>query len=205
MPNYRLFASKGCGSAIVEAALDLCDLAYTTEWLPYLEPGPAREQLLALNITGQVPTLVLPDGQVMTESAAIVLYLGDRHPNSGLIPQGDKAAFLRWLIFLVSEIYPTFNYGDDPQKWGLEGSTASDFHHLTDDYRMELWHVLEKTAAGTPYFLPSGFSALDIYITVMSQWRPGPTEFNRRNPRLASISRATAKIPRIAAVLARNF
>ena len=71
MSNYRLIASKSTGSMIVEAALALGRLPYDVEMIPYGEPGPERERLLSLNPLGQVPTLLLPDGHVMTESAAI--------------------------------------------------------------------------------------------------------------------------------------
>lgn len=141
MPTYHLIASKGCGSAIVEMALELCGIEYELEMIPYLKPGAARDRLLALNVTGQVPTLILPDGQVMTESAAMILHLADRHPAAGLAPAADartRPAFLRWLIFLVAEIYPTFNYGDDPKKWTGEGAAADALRNSTDRHRMEL-------------------------------------------------------------------
>lgn len=75
MSTYELIGSRGCGSAIVEMALALANVPYTLTDLPYLKPGPGRDRLLSLNVTGQVPTLVLPDGEVMTESAAIVMHL----------------------------------------------------------------------------------------------------------------------------------
>ncbi|WP_410293218.1 glutathione S-transferase N-terminal domain-containing protein [Klebsiella pneumoniae] len=49
-------------------------------------PGPNRNRILALNPLGQIPVLVLADGQVMTESAAIALHLAETHPGAGLAP-----------------------------------------------------------------------------------------------------------------------
>ena len=60
MGQYHLIASKGAGSMIVEAALALSTLPYEVEMIPYVEPGPQRERLVALNPLGQVPTLLLP-------------------------------------------------------------------------------------------------------------------------------------------------
>ena len=57
---------------------------------------------------GQVPTLLLPDGQVMTESAAMTLHLADLSGRDDLVPgpaAAERAAFLRWLVFLVANIY----------------------------------------------------------------------------------------------------
>src|SRR5262245_27627047 len=108
--KYHLIASKATGSMIVEAALALSKLPYDVEMIPYVEPGPQRDRLLSLNPLGQVPTLLLPDGRVMTESAAIILHLADEVPDANLIPPPNDPArpmFLRGLAFIVAAIYPT--------------------------------------------------------------------------------------------------
>jgi len=62
-------------------------------------------QLLALNPAGKLPVLI--DGDlVLTESAAIPLYLAEKRPDKGLIPSAlaDRAQMYRWIFFLVTEI-----------------------------------------------------------------------------------------------------
>lgn len=62
-------------------------------------------EFLAINPAGKLPVLV--DGDiVLTESAAIPLYLAEKHPASGFIPGSlpDRAQMLRWIFFLVTEI-----------------------------------------------------------------------------------------------------
>ena len=96
--RYTLLASKGCGSAIVEACLDIAGLPYALEELDYGPPGPDRDRLLSLNPLCQVPTLILPGGSVMTESAAMAIHIAETAPASLLAPPpGDpsRAAFLR--------------------------------------------------------------------------------------------------------------
>jgi glutathione S-transferase len=64
-----------------------------------------RPEFLALNPAGKVPVLV--DGDVvLTESAAIPLYLAEKYPDKGLIPASpaDRAQMYRWIFFLVTEI-----------------------------------------------------------------------------------------------------
>ena len=114
MSEYELIASKGCGSAVIEMALELAGLPHRVTLIPYLEPGPGRERLLSLNPLGQVPTLVLPGGTVMTESAAMALHIHDAAPQAGLAPRPDdpsRAAFLNLLVVLVGALYPTFTLG----------------------------------------------------------------------------------------------
>lgn len=209
MGHYQLIASQGCGSAIVEMALELCGISYRVEILPYLEPGPGRDRLLALNPTGQVPVLTLPDGAVMTESAAIILHLADRFPDAALAPppeDPERPLFLRWLLFLVAQIYPTFNYGDDPARWLGDMAAAADrLRASTDEHRLSLWQVMEDAAAATPWFIGEHMTAIDIYLAVMRHWRPGPAVFDARFPKLAGAALAVGRDPRLAAVLARNM
>jgi hypothetical protein len=92
MGGHRLIGNPGCGSAIVEAALALSGLPYETEMLDIWRPGPERDRLFQLNPLGQVPVLVLPDGSVMTESAAMVLHVIDLAPGAGLAPSRTHPA-----------------------------------------------------------------------------------------------------------------
>lgn len=207
MASYRLIASPGCGSAMIEMALLLAQAPHEVEEIPFLQPGPARERLLALNPTGQVPTLLLPDGSVMTESAAIVLHLAERFPASGLAPpteSPERALFLRWLVFIVAQIYPTFTFTEAPSRWGVPAQLESAYQAAIVDYRLDLWRLVE-TAAGAPWFLGTRFSALDLFPTVMSHWSPGKALFDGRFPKLAAIGRQAEALPAVAQVMERNF
>jgi glutathione S-transferase len=95
---------------LVEAAFAKAALPLAIVDVPWEETGWESGPLKALNPLGQVPTLVLPDGAVMTESAAILLHLTEIAPHADLAPApGDPSRphFLRWLQFLVGAIYPT--------------------------------------------------------------------------------------------------
>ena len=126
--SYTLLGQAGWGSALVEAALTLADLPFAFEVVEPRGGAAEREKLLRYNPLGEVPTLILPDGKVMTESAAIMLHLADLAPGAGLVPlvPGERRSeFLRWLVFLVAAIYPTFTYGDVPSRY-VSGKAAQD-------------------------------------------------------------------------------
>ncbi|AUT48186.1 glutathione S-transferase family protein [Achromobacter sp. AONIH1] len=207
MKTYELIGSAGCGSAIVEMALALANVPYTLEDVPYLKPGPQRDRLLRLNPLGQVPTLVTPDGEVMTESAAMILHLHDVAPQAGLAPlpdQPERARFLNLLIRLVAAIYPTFTYGDNPPQWTTEGAPADLLRERVHTRRAELWQELERQA-GAPHMLGERFSALDLYVAVMTRWRPGPAWFESVCPALTAVAREAGRNPAVARALRRNF
>jgi len=85
----------------------LNELGLEYEMLPVdvLQGENKQQDFLTLNPAGKVPVLV--DGSlVVTESAAIQLYLADKNPQAGFIPEAveDRAQMYRWIFFLVTEI-----------------------------------------------------------------------------------------------------
>ena len=206
--GYRLLGCRGCGSFIVEAAFRLADIPYDFEEVDYDSPGPARDRLFALNPLGQVPTLVLPDGSVMTESAAIMLMVDDMAPDAGLVPapgSSERNPFLRWLVFLVAAVYPTFTYGDNAEKWLPDSADASALREATDRRRERLWREVETAIDPHPWFLGSRFSALDIYVGAMVHWRPRKDWFARECPKLSSVAAETKQIPALVPLFADQF
>ncbi len=212
MANMRLFGEPGWGSAIVEAQLDWYGLPYDFERVGDLfKSAESRERLAAVNPLAQIPTLVLANGDVLTESAAITLWLAESQTTEAkqadsLVPRaGDalRAPFLRWLVYLVANVYPTYTYGDDPTRF-VEGEDAQrSFRDHVYAYRNKLYSVLDS-AAGAPWFLGARFSALDIYVCAMTRWRPGRDWFAVNAPQLAAIAARTEQVPELAACWRRN-
>lgn len=205
--NYRLFGAKGGGSMIVEAAIVRAGLPVEYVDLQWDDIGWDSRTLARLNPLGQVPTLELPDGAVMTESAAMILHFAERTPSAGLVPPIDHpghVAFLRWLVFLVAAVYPTFTYGDDPKRW-LDGDeeVAKKLRASTDEHRKKLWRYVEGQI-DRPWLLGGTWSALDLYVWQMSLWRPGREWFKAECPKLHAIGIAMHADATCKAVAKRN-
>jgi GST-like protein len=203
--NWRLLGCRNCGSAIVEAALVLAQIEYDREEADYGTPEGHKKLVASGNPLAQVPTLILPDGTVMTESAAIILYIDGLVPDLGLVPPVKdplRRDFLRWLMFLVAAVYPTFTYGDDPKKWA--GDAGDTLRESTDEHRKSLWRLVEGAVRG-PWFLGERPSALDLYVSVMTRWRPRRDWFAEHCPRLHAIALEVDRDPRLASVWKTNF
>ena len=208
MHPFTLHARPGWGSSIVELQLAWYGLPFRVEDSGDLfDSAVARDKLRPLNPLTQVPVLVLPDGQVMTESAAITLHLADLAERDDLVPSAaanERAAFLRWLVFIVANIYPTFTYADDPSRFVSVNAARDPFRAATDAYAQRLWRQIEREA-GSPWFLGERFSALDIYIGIMTRWRPKRGWFETETPHLFAIARRADQVPELAEVWKRNF
>jgi GST-like protein len=205
-PAARLITAKGGGGLIVEAAYALAGVPLEIEDVAWDDVGPHSARLARLNPLGQVPTLVLPGGAVMTESAAILLHLAELAPAAKLAPptrDPQRAQFLRWLAFLVAAIYPTFTYGDPPARWVGEDAGPK-LRASTDAHREKLLRYLDAEVAGKPWFLGKRFSALDLYFPVLRLWRPGAEWWRKHVPKLSAIADRCQKLPPVARAFARN-
>jgi GST-like protein len=208
MAAYRLFGRPGWGSAIVEAQLTWLGVPFDYEEVPDLfTSDEGRASLARHNPLPQVPTLLLPDGSVMTESAAITLHLADVTGRSDLVPEAghpSRPQFLRWLVFLVANVYPTFTYADVPRRFVPDAAAAKDFRAAVDAYQCRLWAIVESAAAA-PWFLGERLSALDIYLGTMTHWRPGRDWFTEHAPTLAAIAQRIGADARLREVWKHNF
>jgi GST-like protein len=206
--GYTLWGRPGWGSAIVEAQLDWYGLPFAYETVGDLFKDPdAKARLQKVNPLAQVPTLVMPDGSVMSESAAITLLLADVTGSEQLVPgpgAPERQKFLRWLVFLVANIYPTFTYADDPARFVAVNAARDPFRAAADAYAQRLWRQVESEA-GAPWFLGERFSAIDIYLDVMTRWRPRRGWFEAETPKLFAIARKTDQRPELKETWRRNY
>jgi GST-like protein len=204
---YTLFGQPGWGSVLVESQLVWYGLPYVFEQVGDLfRSEEARQKLARVNPLVQTPTLVLPGGRVMTESAAITLHLADVTGRTDLVPgpaEAERADFLRWLVFMVANIYPTFTYADLPERF-VPAAAASEFRARVDAHAARLWRQMEDEA-GAPWFLGARFTAVDIFIATMTRWRPRRPWFAEHAPRLHAIALGTDALPALEELWRRNF
>src|SRR5450830_876620 len=123
---YTLYGFKGSGSAAVEAALEMAGLPYRRVDAASWAPGSAVDELQRVNPLRQIPTLQLPDGAILTESAAILLHLGLHHPSSHLLPidPEQRAQAIRGLVFIAANCYAAISVIDFPERWCVDADAA---------------------------------------------------------------------------------
>ncbi len=169
-----LYGSQGSGSAAIECALRCCELNYSVVRASTWEADSAREELTRINPLGQIPTLVLEDRTVLTESAAILIHLGLQCPESGLLPKSVKARAMamRGLVFIASNCYSAISVGDYPERWTTSTSTAAR-DKVRQAARRQLhrsWDVFADTFAARPFLSGRAPGALDYLAAVVSKW-----------------------------------
>jgi glutathione S-transferase len=122
----------------------------------------------SVNPNGYVPALVLDDGSVLTEGAAIVQYLADLKPEAGLAPPAgtiERTRLQAWLNFVGTELHKTYS----PWLFHPEvGAQAQSYARKKIAERLAL--VETHLAANGPYLMGQRFTAADAYLFTIVGW-----------------------------------
>ena len=208
--TYAIFGDLRSGAFSAEAALAEAGAPYEFHIISLDRNEQKEPRFLALNPSGKVPALKLPEGGIVTESAAILLTVADHFPNAKLLPPqagAERAQAYRWLAFMASEIYPMVEISDYPQRFVPEGDQAEALRVRAKERLRERLLIVERNVAG-PWLLAGGFSILDIYAAMFTRWRGsvGKDWLDGDNiPRLKMIARALSLRPKIAPVWERHW
>ena len=207
-----LYGHDGSGSAAVEAALVLAGVPHHVLVAASWVPGPALAGLQAVNPLAQIPTLVWDDGTVMTESAAILIELGLRHPASGLLPTAPaaRAQVLRGLVYIAANCYAMIGVIDFPARVMDQPSEAelARLQLASRAHLHQLWSVFADQfvpTAGAPFFGGTAPGALDLLASVVSRWSGSRPHLWAQRPALAALLDRVQAHALVGPVLDRHF
>ena len=203
-----LYGAAASGAVAVEAALTLLGLPYQLiEGATWAEAA-ARDRVAPTNPMRQIPTLVLPGGEVMTESAAILIYLADLHPEARLAPAPSdprRRQFLRWMLYVSSAIYALHWIKPDVKRIGAPEGSRDAVVQAVHDRIAFCWANMDSQLTPGDYLLGDELTMLDLYVTVVSRFGPWRERFYEVAPRMTPVVRRVDGDPRLAALWRNRF
>jgi glutathione S-transferase len=137
----------------------------------------------------------------------MVLVLGDREPRGGLVPASDapeRPTFLRWLLFLATSVYGAFTGVYHSDRFTTDPAHYPQVRAASLERLDRLFGILDAAIAGDPWFLPHGYTALDIYLAMLAGWHPEPERIRKPNPALRRLCDAMEQRDAFARVMARH-
>jgi glutathione S-transferase len=120
----------------------------------------------AINPKGYVPLLELDNGERLSEGPAIVQYLADQNPASGLAPAAGTMARYRlqeWLNFITSEIHKQFG----PM---FVQNTPAEYKEILKDKLGKRFDWLSEQLGGKDYLMGKQFTVADAYLFTVLRW-----------------------------------
>jgi glutathione S-transferase len=142
--------------------------------LPFdLEPVDLAKKTLrtgadfkVVNAKGSVPALELDDGQVLTEGAAIVQYIADRKPETGLLPPAgtlERYRVQEWLNYVSTELHKFFGPLFDPR-------ASEEARQATRDVLSARFDYVSKKLEGRTYLVGDTYSIADGHLFTILRW-----------------------------------
>jgi len=208
---YTLFGFKGSGSASVECALEMTGAPYRIVEAASWENNAELEELARVNPLKQIPTLQLPGGQALTESAAILMHLGFAYPRSGLLG-GDpleRDLALRGLVYIPANCYSCITIVDYPERFTTATDDASraavragakERLHKHWDVFADLYPV-----DGERFIAGDQPGALDLLAAVVSKWSGTRKHVKSSRPAFSALLERIDAHPAVAPVFARHW
>jgi glutathione S-transferase len=199
---HVLHTETGSGGFAVQAVLEAAGAEYRLVEVEGKSAGERTLEFLKLSPLGQVPVLELPDGAVMTESAAILIHVSDTLAPGRLAPDAhspDRPAFLRWVVFMAVNLYGADLRLYYPERYTTDESGAEAVKQAALAHMDAQFAILEAAIGDNDFLVSNSFSAADPYLLMLAHWHPEPQALFARHPNLARLCDATRDLPPVKA------
>lgn len=133
-------------------------------------------EYLRLNPNGLIPVLV-DDGMVLYETAAICLHLADTHPESGMAPTlgtPERAEFYKWLMWMTNTLQSALIVYFYPERW-VDENNALGVNQVRSHAESKIVTLLDQLesqlqSSGGPWLLGEHYTILDPYAFMLCRW-----------------------------------
>ena len=168
----KLFSYPNTRGARVTWMLEELGEEYEFSLVPFGKNGFASGEFLKINPGGKVPAL--QDGElILTESAAILTYLGDKFPDKKLVPpagSADRGRHDQWCYFVLTELeQPLWTKGKHRFMLPKDKRVPAVIETAAWEFEKAL-NVLSEGLGGNEFILGSAFTAADILIGHTLSW-----------------------------------
>jgi glutathione S-transferase len=205
---YRLYWAQETGALAPQIILEEAGVEYERVILDYENGEETQAEYLAINPRGQIPALRLPDGSVMTESAAMVLHIADSYPGAGLLPvagSAEHAQVYRWLFYAVANLYETdlrLYYSD---RYTTKSSCVESVKMSARKYMDQSFDLLEAELGKGPYLLGDQYSVIDPYLLMLALWHEQPEILFARCPKLKWLCETVRSRPAVQRIWSQHY
>ncbi len=205
---YTLYWNNGSASIAAHMALEESGAPYTLKFVDMGKSEHKSPEYLKLNPNGKVPVLLIDNKRIMFETAAIAMYIADRHPQSGLAPALDdpaRAAYMQWLIHIANSVQPLYYMYYYPERHTKDPTQHDAIKTKATEVIGEAWGRIDRALAKDgPYMIGDSFSAADLPVMMLTGWRQAYGDVLDKNKNVRRLVELVSARPAIKRVLKQN-
>lgn len=202
--TYKLYNRLGSGGFATEAALAVAGVPFELELIESAPGTPLPETFRAINPWRQVPTLVTPEGAVLTETAATLIHISLAHPGPDVGPAPGSVAYtqlLRWTSFLGANVYESVRRRAYPETYTTDPDGVAGVREAAIARIGEAFALVESVLEASGFLLGDSMSVADIYAAMLFAWHRNHEPY----PCCTKLTERVASHDIIAPIWQRNF
>lgn len=204
---YTLYGGEFTRSGLVQWVLDEGGLAYQFRNVDIVKGENKAPAFLAINPAGLVPVLVTPEGEALTETAGLMIYLADRHGLTDLAPAQDdplRGQFLAALFHYATDIQADMKRFHFPHRYSPRTEDNLTIQQMAKELIISRLTVISaRLAKNGPYALGARFSLADALLCFWIAYLDREEVF-RRFPPIAKLYALARARPKLGALLAET-
>jgi glutathione S-transferase len=174
---YILYGGDFTRSGLVQWVLDEGGLPYEFRKIDIVKGEHREPAFLAVNPAGLVPVLITPEGEALTETAALMVTLADRHRLTDLAPAATdplRGLFLSTIFFLASDIQAEMKRFHFPHRFSPRPEDNLKVQDMAKTMVLSRLAVVNvRLAKSGPYLLGARFSLADTFLCFWAAYLDG--------------------------------
>ncbi|WP_413694245.1 glutathione S-transferase family protein [Psychromonas sp. KJ10-2] len=170
---FTLYWDKGGANMATHAIFEELAVNYDLIEVDLAKNMQKSPEYLAINPNGKVPTLV-HKGEVIYESSAILMYVLDQYPQSGLSPDlmsSKRGVYYQYMSWMSNTLQEAANRWAHPEQF-VNGDT--NLQQVVDKASEELarcWKVIDQALESDgPWLLGEQLSGADFHLLMVAYW-----------------------------------
>jgi glutathione S-transferase len=200
----KLYFTPGTCSQAAHIALEEAGAVYEAESIDFSTQQQRSPEFLRVNPKGRVPALVTDKG-ILTESSAILAYIGQSFPDSAIGVPADPFEFARIQAFnsyLSSTVHVAHAHGRRASRWADDAVAIAAMSAKVAANMSECFDLIENSMFAGPWVMGEVYSIADPYLFTLAGWLEGDGVDPKKFPKVLDHSRRMAERPAVKRVLA---
>lgn len=202
----KFFYAPGTIATASALALAEAGIAHTPIKIDFSKSEQTGDAFQRINPKGRVPALIAED-QILTETGAILEYIGQLAPDAGLIPADPMDAFRmrEVMYYLASTMHVAHAHKLRGHRWADRPKSRADMTAKVPETMAACCTYLENSCAFGPYVLGEQISLADFYLYPICNWLKGDKVDIANHPMLQKFIQAMDARPATRRIRAAGF
>lgn len=203
----KLYYSPGSCALASHIALEESGADYETVRINFGAEEQRQPEFLTVNPKGRVPALVTDRG-ILTETPAILLYIAQTQPDSGLAPLDDPFDLARLQSFnnyICATVHVAHAHRGRGHRWANDPAAIEAMQRKVPESVGACFNLIEAELFEGPWVMGETYTLCDPYFYTVSRWLEGDKVDMAKLPKTAAHMQAMEARPAVKKVLEDHF